>query len=138
MKLYRKKLNGLEELRREKIKLRYQKRHLDKLHSVHPVERDKSRPAGSGFLHTILDLAGDGNSTSSAIQIGSMLVNQLGKRRRKKQAAMYTSAEFRKPKSTARIIFDDMFWSYVTGKAVRVSFGMLRDSLKKRKSHLRK
>jgi hypothetical protein len=138
MKLYQKKLGGLEDLQHEKVKLLYQKRHLDKLHEGNETDRDHRRPGEAGILNSILSLAGGGNSAFNAVDIGSLLLKQLGKKRRKRREMAYEAAEFPKQKSTARKIVDDIFWSYVVGKAVRVSTGILKDSLKKKKIRLHK
>jgi len=138
MKLYWKKLNGFEELQREKIKLRYQRRHLDKLHGAEASGRNKEKTADRGLLHQVLNLAGGGDAASTAFEVGSMLIRMLGRKRRKKQVATYYTAEFPKPKSTGRKILDDIFWSYVVGKAVRVSAAILKDSFQKKKILLRK
>lgn len=137
MKLYRKKLSGLDDLEREKIRLRYQELHLDEVNSGDRKHSAKGQE-NAGILNSLLDLAGSGNTTNNAIWVGSQLYNLLGKKRRNGKAAVHTAAEIPKQKSTAWKVFNDIFWSYVVGKAVRVSVGVLKDSLQKKKGHLRK
>lgn len=135
MKLYQKQLNNLDELQREKIRLRYQRMHLDKLHSE-TNEAKNGTAAGTGVLGTLLGLAGNSGGLDTAIEIGSHLVGQIRRKRQKRKMEAAFGA-FPKPKSTSRKIAEDIFWSYLVGKAVRTSFGMLKETMKRRKGPLR-
>jgi len=128
MKLYRKQLNSIEELEREKIKLRYQKVHLDQIR--HESQMAQNGAAMPGLLGTIMDLAGNGDATNIAFQVGKMLMGGLGKKRRSKIQA---AAHLPKQKSTGRKVVEDILWSYLLGKALRVSTNIFKDVIREKK-----
>lgn len=132
MKLYRKQLNSLDELQREKIKLRYQRMHLDKLHE--DIEEGRKETAGTpGLMGTLLELAMSSGGLDTAIQVGSQLMGRFRQKRRKRKLEAQFGVHIPKQKSTTRKIAEDVLISYVVGKAVRMSIGLLRQNLKKKK-----
>lgn len=133
MKLYRKQLDGLDELQREKIKLRYQRMHLDKLHSTPEDVVDSKGSGGNGIFGTIMSLVGENGGLEMAMQIGSGLFSRMKERRRERKYRKRALAGFPEPKSTTRKIAEDILWSYLVGKAIRVSVGILQQSVKKKK-----
>src|SRR5689334_20338009 len=94
MKLYRKKLDSLEALKREKIRLRYERRHTKSsdLNPLAEVGRSKvSGAAKAGLLGTVMGLINSENYFQTAMVIGKPLLNMLRKRRNKARAAQYAA-----------------------------------------------
>ena len=136
MKMYRKKLSSLEELRREKIRLRYERRHLQPK-DLNPFSEwggsKMSAAAGSGLLGTILGFATSHSKWDTALAIGKPLLKALGRRRKRKQYVHYASVAPRK-KSTAKRIITDIAVTYLIGKAVQLSVKGIRSFAKRKKA----
>lgn len=124
MKLYRKKLNSLEALKREKIRLRYERRHTkpSDLNPLAEVGRSKvSGAAKAGLLGTIMDLINSENQFQTAMVIGKPLLNMLRRRRNKARAFRHAAGMPGKKNSFLKKLVKDVAVSYIIGKAVQMS-----------------
>lgn len=136
MKLYRKKLDSLEALKREKIRLKYELQH-SKASDLNPLTelgRSKiSNKAKSGLLGTIMALASSQSQWQTAMALGKPLLNLLSRRRAKAREIRYVSGLPRK-KSFGKKIITDIAVSYIIGKAVQMSVHGIQLFLKRKKA----
>lgn len=136
MKLYRKKLNSLEALKREKIRLRYERRHTKSsdLNPLAEVGRSKvSGAAKTGLLGTLMGLANSQNHFQTAITIGKPLLNMLRKHRNKAHEVRYAAGMPHKKSSFLKKMVKEIAVSYIIGKAVQMSAQGIRMYLRRRK-----
>src|SRR5947209_5032556 len=87
MKLYSKQLNSVEELKREKIRLRYERKHT-KASDLNPIaeigmKRKGSDSAFGNFLGMAMSLLGSGSGAETAMKAAPLVFKLLGKRKRK-------------------------------------------------------
>ena len=135
MKMYRKKLNSLEELQREKIRLRYERRHLqaEDLNPLPEWGRNKiSGAATSGLLGTLIALVSSDSKMQTALALGKPIWNALRKRRPKKRQIRY-AAGLPREKSVAKKIITEIAVNYLIGKAVQLSVKGIRSFVKRKK-----
>lgn len=135
MKLYSKKLNSLEALRREKIRLRYERRHTDAsdLFPIAELGRGKlSGKAKAGTLGTIFELINAKNDLQTALALSRPVLNMIRKRRHKKQA-LREEMGLPKKKSFMKRLAMELLIGYATGKAVLMGVQGIRMILKRRK-----
>lgn len=135
MKLYNKKLDSVEALKREKIRLRYERRST-KHSDLNPLgEIGGSKITGSakaGLLGTAMDLFTAKNNLQMAMAIARPLLKAMGKRKASKQALR---AEMGLPKkqSFLKKLFVEVAVGYITGKAVLMAVRAIRIARKRRK-----
>ncbi len=133
MKLYAKKLDSLEALKREKIRLRYERRH-SKASDLNPISEiggnKSSGVAKTGLLATVLALASSRSQLDTFMTVGRPLWRMISKRRAKAEAR-YAAAVQQKPSFAKRLI-TDVVVSYIIGKALQVSVQGLRVYLRRK------
>jgi hypothetical protein len=135
MKLYRKKLNSLEELRREKIRLRYERRHTDTsdLFPISEIGGSKmSEKAKAGLFGTIIELFSARNDLQTALALSRPVLNMLRKRRSKK-AALRAEMGLPKKDSFFKKVALEFLTAYLIGKGVQVGIHAVQLIIKKRK-----
>jgi len=135
MKLYRKKLGSLEELKREKIRLRYERLHTKSsdLNPLAELGRGKvSGAAKAGILGTIMALVSAGSPLETAMAVGKPVLKMLRKRRSKARELRH-AAGLSPKHSMFRKALTDIAVSYVIGKAVQMSVAGVRMYLHRRK-----
>ena len=137
MNIYHKKLNSIEELKREQIRLNYEKRHT-KASDLNPIKEfgnKKSARANQNILGTILELAKSDSPLSTAMAIGKPLLRLLSKRRNNKREA-FARLHPDAPKKQGLIagVVEEIVVAYAIGKAVQMSIRGIRLYLKARKA----
>jgi len=136
MKLYPKKLDSLEALKREKIRLRYERRQTKSsdLNPLSELGRSKiSGTAKSGLLSTVMDLASSQSQWQTAMAIGKPLLKMLRKHRSKKREIMQ-AAGLPPQKSFASKLISDIAVNYIIGKALQMSIHGVQLYMKRRKA----
>ena len=145
MKLYPKTLNSLEALKREKIRLRYERMHTraSDLNPLAGSDRTKKKISGTakeGIIGTVMELAGAKNNLQMALAIGKPLLRMIGRRRAKLAdrrseyfASMPGCRSAKKP-SILRKVLADVAVSYLMGKAVQMSIRGLQLYFRQRKA----
>ena len=136
MKLYRKKLDSLEALKREKIRLRYKEMRTKEsdLNPLTEIGRSKlSGSAKAGILGTLMELVSSKSQLQTALAIGKPVLKVLRKRRAKKQAIRYTSG-LPKKKSVVKKVVTEIAVHYIIGKAVQMSVNGIRLYMRRRKA----
>lgn len=136
MKLYRKKLNSLEALKREQIRLRYERRSTrfsDLVPFSEGGSRKYKRSARHGVFGTVMELA----AAKSDIQMITALAKPLMKRIAKKRAIKKELREElglpHKPSFLKRLL-KEIAIGYLTGKAVLMAAQGIRLWLKRRRA----
>lgn len=127
MKLYRKQLNNVDELKRECIRLNYKKKHagpLDLFGNSPSAEGGKKKVGddtgqSSGIMSTALSLMGGGSALQTVLSIAGPVLGRMGKSKT--------------PKKILGNIAKDVLVSYITGKGIQVIFKIVSRQLKKRK-----
>ena len=127
--LYRKKLNSIEELKREKIRLRYERMHT-KTSDLNPIaEMGKKKKGGdvaaSNFLSLALSLLSAKNSSERVMKIAPFLMKRLNKRKKSKDG--------KAGKSMIARLTGEVLTSYLVGKTILVSASLLTGYIKKRR-----
>ena len=123
MKLYRKSLNSLEELKREKIRLRYERMHTrsSDLNPLSELGKSKiNRSTQSGIMSTIMELVSSGSPLDTAMAVGKPLLSLMRKRRNRAREIRY-AAGLPPKRSLVRKVLTDVAVSYIIGKAVQMS-----------------
>ena len=136
MKLYRKKLDSLEALKREKIRLRYERMHtsVSDLNPLAEVGRSKiSGAAQSGILGTLMELASSKSQMQTAMAIGKPLLNMMRKRKAKAREIRY-AAGLPKKGSVVKKVVTEIVVTYIIGKAVQMSVHGIQLYLRRRKA----
>jgi hypothetical protein len=137
MKLYRKKLDSVEALKREKIRLRYERRHT-KTDDLNPLaEMGRSKVSGSardGIVGTVVELFTASNNLQMAWAIARPVMKAMGKRRRKKQQ-MWEGAGHKKKKSFFKRLVVELAVGYAIGKAVQMTILGAKMFMQRRKAH---
>lgn len=135
MKAYRKELNNLEDLRRERIRLKAELRYSsagDFLNPFSKTSESKSfRKSKVGLLGTIGEVLGAENQLQTAIAIGKPLLKMLGKQRKKTSPALLKSKD--KKDSILLGIAKEILTGYLLGKAVQLSFKGIKSLIQKKK-----
>jgi hypothetical protein len=128
MKLYPKKIGSLEALRREKIRLRYERLNT-KASDLNPIaEIGRGRISGaakSGILGTVMALMTSTSQMQTVLALGEPLLKLLGKRRAKARERRY-AAGLPKKKSVIKKVFTEIAVAFIIGKAVQVSIEAVR------------
>jgi hypothetical protein len=135
MKLYRKKLDSVEALKREKIRLRYERRHTksDDLNPLKEIGRGKvSGSAKEGFFGTAMELFNASSNIQMAWALAKPLMRAMGKRKKKKQALWEASGRPKK-KSFIKKVVTEVATGYVIGKAVQMTVLGLQMLIRRRK-----
>ena len=136
MKMYRKQLNSLEELQREKIRLRYERKRLQ-AEDLNPLpEWGKNKISGaakSGLLGTVIALVTSDSKMQTALALGKPILNALSKRKAKKRQIRY-AAGLPREKSVAKKIITEIAVNYLIGKAVQLSVKGIRSLVKRKKT----
>ena len=136
MKLYQKKLSSLEALKREKIRLRYERRHtnVDDLNPLAEIGGTKfSGKAKEGLFGTVMELFNSKSELQTALALSKPVFKMLRKRRAKKMALR---AELGLPKkdSFLKKLAVEIIVGYATGKAVQMTIRGVQLLLKRRKA----
>lgn len=138
MKLYRKKLDSLEALKREKIRLRYERMHT-KASDLNPLAemggKTGSTVATTGLLGTLAGLFAAKNNMQIAMAVGKPLLKALRKRHAKHEAAYVASAlSYKKKKSSLlKRLVTEIAVNYAIGKVVQLSVLSINALRKRRK-----
>lgn len=135
MKLYSKKLNSLEELRREKIRLRYERRHTDTsdLFPISEIGGSKmSEKAKAGLFGTVIELFSARSDLQTAVALSRPILNMLRKSRAKK-AALRAEMGLPKKKSFFKKVTMEIITTYLIGKAVQVGIHGVQLIIKRQK-----
>lgn len=134
MKLYRKKLNSLEDLKRECIRLSYEKKQTSesdllpsfnsgkaskKKQRKNDDDDDSSGNALSGIVTAAMGLMGGASPVQTALSLAGPAFKVLGKG---------------KPKRILGSIAKDILVAYATGKAVQLGIKGVKWYLRKRKA----
>ena len=130
MKLYRKKLNSVEELKREYIRLKYQKKQMnakDLMPKLNFLGGDKNERSSknSGLLELGLSLINAKGPLQIALAVAGPLIGMIGKG--KKKAAAST------PKNLLGTLVKDLVIGYVSGKGIQLAMRGAKWYLKKRR-----
>ncbi len=145
MKLYPKSLNSMEALKREKIRLRYERMHthasdLNPLGAGEGRKHKISGAAKEGMLGTVMELVGAKNNMQMAMAIGKPLFRMLRKRRAKAArregeyfAGSGNSRAAKKP-SLLKKALADVAVSYLMGKALQLSIRGFQLYFRRRKA----
>jgi hypothetical protein len=137
MKLYRKKLESVEALKREKIRLRYERRHT-KTSDLNPLSEmghgKVSRSAKDGIVGTVMELFTASNNLQMAFAVAKPILRAMGKSRRKKQAMWEGYGQPRKKKkSFLKRFVVEVAVGYIIGKAIQMTVLGAKMLLKRRK-----
>ncbi len=130
MKLYNKKLSGLEQLHREKVLLRYRRRQTNvrDLNPLTEVRKSKVTPAAQeGLLGFAMQMAGANSNIEMAMAVGKPLLKLLRGRGRRK-AALKVVDDAPRPSRIKKLV-KGVVITFVIGKAVQMSLryiGMYR------------
>jgi hypothetical protein len=126
MKLYRKQLNSVEELRRECIRLNYQKKHAGPLDLLGKNTSDNKKNkavqesgSSSGIVSTALSLMSGGSTLQTVLSIAGPLLGKMGKSGG--------------PKKIAGRIIRDVLIAYAAGKGLQILFRIVSRQMKKKK-----
>src|SRR4051812_36112538 len=123
MRLYRKKLDSLEALKREKIRLRYERKHT-KATDLNPLaEVGGSKISGAaqaGMLGTLMKLFAAKNNLQLAMALSGPVLKAFKKRRSNKYERWAEEGRPRK-KSFLKKLVADVAVSYIIGKAVQMT-----------------
>jgi hypothetical protein len=136
MKLYRKKLDSVEALKREKIRLRYERRHTNAsdLNPLAEMGHTKvSSSAKEGLFGTLMELFSATNNLQLVAALGKPLLRAV-KKRRAKSDALWLNMGKPKKKSFLKKIVTEIAVSYAIGKAVQMVFLGSRLLIKRRKA----
>lgn len=141
MKLYRKRLTSIEELKREKIRLRYERRSTKAKHLLPDITKAKKKLMGgkkgaagssSHLLQTAMSLMGGKFTASTVMSLAGPLLKMVLKRRGNAPAQYAVSAGPAKPSMISRIVKDAIV-CFLLGKAIQLSAGLAKSYLKARK-----
>lgn len=122
MKLYPKKLNSLEELKRECIRLNYEKKQsglADLLPGGGNKAHQSESSSASGIVSTAMSLISGGSAIDTVFSLIGPVTGMLKKSK--------------KPKKILGTIAKDLLFSYVLGKGIQLTAKGLRKYLRKRK-----
>lgn len=133
MKLYRKQLHSLEELRREKHVLKYAMKHTDDWLSFKEMDKGDSGEgsiAGAGLLGTIISALGSKSTLSMVMAIAPPILAMFSKR----------SSGDRKKKNPVESLAKDLIIGYIKWKAISLGYKAVRNVTKgsKEKHHKEK
>jgi hypothetical protein len=133
MKLYPKRLNSLEALRREKIRLRYERRHTTVSDLFPVVEIGRSKITGeakAGLLSTVIELLRAKGDLQMALALFKPVLRALRKRSEQKKA-MQEEMGLPKKDSFIRKLVVEILTGYLTGKALQMAVRSIRMALKR-------
>jgi len=130
MKLYRKKLNSVEELKRECIRLNYQKKQTDAkdlMPKLSFLGGNKSERASknSGLLEMGLSLINAKGPLQIALAVAGPLIGMIGKSKKKTIASA--------PKRLLGGLVKDLVIGYISGKGIQLAIRGAKWYLKKRR-----
>lgn len=141
MRLYPKSLNSLEALKREKIRLRYERMHtrvsdLNPLDDIGSTRRRKkvSASAKSGIMSTIMELAGAKSNLQLALALGKPLLRLFRRRRAEHRGDYLAWQPRRKSPSLVKKVLADIAVSYLMGKALQMSIKGFQLYFRRRKA----
>ena len=136
MKLYRKKLDSLEALKREKIRLKYERMH-SKTSDLNPLAEvgGNKMPgiAKVGVLGMAMELLNSKSHVHTAFTLSKPLLKMLRNRRAKKRAIQKAAGVPHKAYILTRAI-KEVAVGYLTGKAVQMAVNGLKMYMRKRKT----
>lgn len=131
MKLYRKQLHSVDDLRRECIRLNYKKKHagpLDLFGSGDNKRKvDKDTAPAPGIMGAALSLVGGGPMLQTALSLAGPIISRMGKSRKPE------TVKRNMPKKILGSIVKDVLVSYITGKGIQVIVKVLSKQIKKRR-----
>ena len=124
MKLFRKKLNSVAELRREKLKLQFMRSHTTSDALMPPIKelkrKSKKSSGGSNPIQTIMDVAGAKGPMQTALALAGPLSKLMG---------------FGSKKNLLRKVAVEVIGGYLAYKLVRIAIGMFRSRSKTSKAN---
>ena len=140
MKLYRKQLGSLEELKREKIRLKYARMHT-KASDLNPLtEIGGSKVSGvakAGLLGFAMELLSSKSNMQTALTLGKPLLKILGKSRARKRD-IRKAAGIPQRDSLLKRVVKDIAVNYFIGKAMLMSVRALQLYMRRRKGAVHK
>jgi hypothetical protein len=137
MKMYRKRLDSLEALRMEKMRLRYERLHTKSsdLNPLAELGRNKvTGAASSGVVSTVMELMSAASPLATAMAIGKPLLKILGKRKSRARELRYAAGLPPKP-SLLKKVLTDVAVSYIIGKGVQMAVASVGMYLRRRKAN---
>ena len=131
MKLYRKKLNSVEELKREYIRLNYRKKQIDAADLVPDLGflggNDKERGSkNSGILEMAMSLINAKGPLQMALAVAGPLLGMIGKNKKKAEPGYG-------PKKLLGKLLKEIVIGYVVGKGLQLAGRGLKAYLKKQR-----
>lgn len=130
MKLYRKKLNSVEELRRECLRLNYQKQQLKTEDLVPKLGfgggREERKSRNAGILEMGLSLINAKGPLQIALAVAGPIMGMIGKRKKK---AVTNSGPGKLLGNLAR----ELVIGYLSGKGIQLAMRGIKWYLKKRR-----
>lgn len=137
MKFYNKKLDSLEALRREKIRLRYERRQTKSsdLNPLADMGQGKTKTAAqAGLMGTLIGLASSKGNLDTIMMIGKPLLKMLRQRKKKSQELYVGAAGKVKKNSALKKLVAEVAINYMIGKAVQMSVRGIQMYMRKRKA----
>ena len=136
MKLYRKRLDSLEALKREKIRLRYERRHTN-VADLNPLsEMGRSKLSGSaktGALGFLMELASSGSNLQTALTVSKPIL-QLLRKRKAKTHEISRAAGLPPKKSIVKKAITEIAVGYIIGKAIQMAVRGVQQYIRRRKA----
>lgn len=128
MKLYRKKLNSIEELKRERLRLRYEQLST-KASDLNPIpemgkKKKKKEEASSNFMGLAMSVIGAKSGPERLMKALPFLLKRLGKGKKGSGAGSGIVGK----------VAGDVITNYLIGKAITLTGGLLRQYIRKRRS----
>jgi len=116
MKLYSRKLNSLEELKREKHVLKYAAKHTDDVFDFGKAKTkdgdDTEEALGAGMLGTVISAFGSKSLFNTILAVAPPILSMVSKR----------SSSSRKKKSPLESLAKELILGYVKWKAVQMAY----------------
>ncbi|MEO6832916.1 MAG: hypothetical protein ABI378_10520 [Chitinophagaceae bacterium] len=135
MRAYRKELNNLEELRRERIRIKAELKHSSAIELLNPFSKasgtKNSSKANNGIWGTISGVLSADNQLQTGVALGKQLLKMLRKRKEKANANFIKGDK--KKDSILAGIAKEVIVGYLIGKAVQLSFKGIKALIRKKK-----
>jgi hypothetical protein len=126
MKLYTKKLNSLEELKREKHVLKYAAKHTDDVFDFNKAKAkddDTEDALGAGMLGTVISAFGSKSIFNTVLAIAPPVLSMMSKR----------SSSSRKKKSPLESLAKEVIMGYIKFKALQMAYRGVMLAVKSKK-----
>jgi hypothetical protein len=136
MKLYRKKLDSLEALKREQIRLRYERkgtRFSDLVPLTEVREKRGKHKSKLGLVGSIMEIATAKSDIQMMTALAKPVLKMLGRRKSRKKEVREALGLPEKPSFLKRLL-KEIAIGYITGKAVLMAVQGIRLWLNRRKA----